>query len=179
MASYYLAVDIGASSGRHILGSLENGRIHLEEIYRFENGMQKKNGHLCWDFEYLFSEILNGMKKCKKLGKIPESVGVDTWGVDFVLVDEAGNRIGDSVGYRDHRTNHIRERLEAVISQEEVYERTGIQFQPYNTLNQLVALSDEKPEELQRARAMLMTPDYFNYRLTGKMRQEYTIATTT
>lgn len=179
MASYYLAVDIGASSGRHILGSLENGKIHLEEIYRFENGMQEKNGHLCWDFEYLFSEILNGMKKCKELGKVPESVGVDTWGVDFVLVDEAGNRIGDSVGYRDHRTDHIRERLEAVISQEEVYERTGIQFQPYNTLNQLVALSEEKPEELQQAHAMLMTPDYFNYRFTGKMRQEYTIATTT
>lgn len=178
MASYYLAVDIGASSGRHILGSLENGKIQLEEVYRFENGMNEKNGHLCWDFEYLFSEIKKGMKRCKEIGKIPESVGIDTWGVDFVLVDSEGKQIGDSVGYRDHRTDHIREHLDSIISQEDLYLRTGIQFQPYNTLNQLMALKEEHPEQLQQAKAMLMTPDYFNYRLTGNMHQEYTIAST-
>ena len=132
MKSYYLAIDIGASSGRHILGSLEQGKMELEEIYRFENGMQEKNGHLCWDFARLFEEIKNGMKKCKELGKIPESVGIDTWGVDFVLLDAKGAMLGDSVGYRDHRTDGIKEKLAPVIGQEELYARTGIQFQPYN-----------------------------------------------
>ena len=84
---YYLAVDIGASSGRHILAHLENGRIILEEIYRFYNGMDTKNGHQVWDTDRLFSEILTGMKKCKEIGKVPETMGIDTWGVDFVLLD--------------------------------------------------------------------------------------------
>lgn len=176
MSNYYLAVDIGASSGRHILGYMENGKLKLEEVYRFENGMQKKNGHLCWDFEYLFSEIKNGMKRCKELGKIPESMGIDTWGVDFVLLDAEGRMIGDSVGYRDHRTDGVEEWLG--ISQEELYERTGIQFQPYNTINQLAAVKKESPEQLEQASVMLMTPDYFNYRLTGNAKQEYTIAST-
>lgn len=175
---YYLAVDIGASGGRHILGSVEGGRMQLEEIYRFENGMQEKNGHLCWDFEYLFSQIKQGMKRCAELGKIPESMGIDTWGVDFVLLDAAGKQIGDSVGYRDHRTDGIKEKLSETISQNELYERTGIQFQPYNTLNQLVALKEETPEQLAKAKVLLMTPDYFNYRLTGNAKQEYTIAST-
>lgn len=174
MKSYYLAIDIGASSGRHILGSIENGKMQLEEVYRFDNGMQEKNGHLCWDFEYLFQEIKNGMKKCSELGKIPESVGIDTWGVDFVLLDAEGRQIGDSVGYRDHRTDGIQEKMNAFISQEALYERTGIQFQPYNTLNQLLALQEEAPEQLAQAKAMLMTPDYFNYRLTCNAKQEYT-----
>ena len=88
MATYYLAVDIGASSGRHILGHMENGKMILEEIYRFENGMVKKDGELCWEFDRLFNEIVNGLKKCKEIGKIPVSMGVDTWGVDFVLLDQ-------------------------------------------------------------------------------------------
>ncbi len=178
MASYYLAVDIGASSGRHILGTLENGKLHLEEVYRFENGMQEKEGHLCWDHSYLVAEIKNGMKRCKELGKIPKSVGIDTWGVDFVLLDENGAQLGDSVGYRDHRTDHVREKLDAVISQRELYARTGIQFQLYNTLNQLLVLKEEHPKQLAKAKALLMTPDYFNYCLTGKLHQEYTIAST-
>ena len=178
MKTYYLAIDIGASSGRHILGSIAQGRMQLEEIYRFENGMEEKNGHLCWDFARLFKEIKNGMKKCKELGKIPKSVGIDTWGVDFVLLDSEGNMLGDSVGYRDHRTDGIKEKLAPIISQEEIYERTGIQFQPYNTLNQLVALKEEAPKQFTQARTMLMTPDYFNYLLTGQAKQEYTIAST-
>ena len=82
MAAYYLAVDIGASSGRHIIGHMENGKIVLEEIYRFENGMVKKDGELCWEFDRLFKEVVNGLKKCKEIGKIPVSMGVDTWGAD-------------------------------------------------------------------------------------------------
>ena len=95
MAAYYLAVDIGASSGRHILGHMENGKMVLEEIYRFENGMVKKDGELCWEFDRLFKEVVNGLKKCKEIGKLPVSMGVDTWGVDFVLLDRAagGHRI--------------------------------------------------------------------------------------
>lgn len=167
MAAYYLAVDIGASSGRHILGSVENGRMQLEEVYRFENGMHEKDGHLCWNVDYLFAEIKNGMKRCAQLGKVPESMGIDTWGVDFALVDAHGTQLGDSVGYRDHRTDGIRGKLDPIIGQEELYGRTGIQFQPYNTLNQLLALKEESPKLLAMADAMLMTPDYFNYRLTG------------
>ncbi len=178
MAAYYLAVDIGASSGRHILGSVENGRMQLEEVYRFENGMHEKDGHLCWNVDYLFAEIKNGMKRCAQLGKVPESMGIDTWGVDFALVDAHGTQLGDSVGYRDHRTDGIRGKLDPIIGQEELYGRTGIQFQPYNTLNQLLALKEESPKLLAMADAMLMTPDYFNYRLTGVKKQEYTIAST-
>lgn len=176
--AYYLAVDIGASSGRHILGSVEDGKIRLEEVYRFENGVQEYNGHLCWDVEYLFAEIKKGMKKCREIGKIPESIGIDTWGVDFILLDKEGRRLGDPVGYRDRRTEGIREKLGLVISQEELYRRTGIQFQPYNTLNQLAALREEAPELLRQADLFLMMPDYLNYRLTGVARQEYTIAST-
>ena len=104
MQQYYLAIDIGASSGRHILGSVQDGQIVLEEIHRFPNGMSEKNGHRCWDVDKLFQEILTGMKKCKELGKIPVSVGIDTWAVDFVLLNEKDERIGDAVGYRDSRT---------------------------------------------------------------------------
>ena len=87
MATYYAAVDMGASSGRLILGHMENGKIELEEIHRFENGMVKKDGELCWEFDRIFKEIVTGLKKCKEIGKIPVSMGVDTWGVDFVLLD--------------------------------------------------------------------------------------------
>ena len=105
MEKYYLAVDIGASSGRHILGHLENGKIKLEEIYRFENGMDHKDGKLLWDVNRLFGEILNGMKKCKELGKLPVSMAIDTWAVDYVLLDEKDQILGDTYGYRDHRTD--------------------------------------------------------------------------
>ena len=88
MATYYAAVDMGASSGRLILGHMENGKIELEEIHRFENGMVKKDGELCWEFDRIFKEIVTGLKKCKEIGKIPVSMGVDTWGVDFVLLDK-------------------------------------------------------------------------------------------
>jgi len=105
MKKYYLAVDIGASSGRHILGHLENGKIELEEIYRFENGMDHKDGKLLWDVNRLFGEIVAGMKKCKELGKIPVSMAIDTWAVDYVLLDEKDQILGDTYGYRDHRTD--------------------------------------------------------------------------
>ena len=106
--TYYLAVDIGASSGRHMLSHLEDGKLVLEEIYRFPNGMTEKNGHKVWDVERLFAEILNGMKQCVRLGKIPHSMGIDTWAVDYVLLDGQGGRIGDAAAYRDGRTQGMK-----------------------------------------------------------------------
>ena len=95
MSTYYLAIDIGASSGRHILGWIEDGKIQLEEVYRFPNGNVKKNGHRCWDHESLCENIVQGMKRCAEIGKIPSYLGIDTWGVDFLLLDEQGAVVGD------------------------------------------------------------------------------------
>ena len=177
---YYLAIDIGASSGRHILGSIQDGKIILEEVYRFSNGMEEKNGHLCWNHERLFAEIIAGMKKCGEIGKIPVSVGIDTWGVDFVLLDEDNQVIGDIVGYRDSRTNGMDEELyKNVITEDALYERTGIQKAIYNTIYQLYALKQQNPEQLEAAKTFLMTPNYFNFLLCGEKGNEYTLATTT
>lgn len=178
MQRCYLAVDIGASSGRHILATLENGKIKLSEVYRFQNGMQEENGALCWDFDRLFAEIKQGMKKCKEIGKIPVSMGIDTWGVDFVLLDSEDQVLGQTVGYRDSRTQGMDKSIEAIIPQEKLYERTGIQKQVYNTIYQLQAIKEKHPEHLERAESILMTPDYFHFLLTGVKKMEYTIATT-
>ncbi|MCR4727289.1 MAG: rhamnulokinase [Lachnospiraceae bacterium] len=175
---YYLAIDIGASSGRHILGSIKDGKIETEEVYRFKNGNITKDGELVWDVDGLFAEIKAGMKKCAELGKIPESMGIDTWGVDFVLLDENDKRIGNAVAYRDSRTEGIEPEVYKIISEDNLYARTGIQRQPFNTIYQLMALKVKKPEYLKRAKALLMIPDYFNFLLTGIKAQEYTNATT-
>ena len=113
---YYLAVDIGASSGRHILGSVENGKMKLEEIYRFENGFYVKNGSKYWDTERLFGEIVNGMKKCREIGKIPKSIAIDTWGVDYALLDADGNLTDDVFCYRDSRTDGMAEESSKTFS---------------------------------------------------------------
>ncbi len=178
MGKYFLAIDIGASSGRHILGSLEDGKIQLEEIYRFWNGMDKKDGSLCWDVDRLFNEILAGMKKCKEIGKIPESVGIDTWGVDFVLLDGADNIVGQTIGYRDHRTDGMDAEVYKLIPEEELYSRTGIQKAIYNTIYQLMAVKCKHPDWLEKAESMLMIPDYFHFKLCGNKVQEYSEATT-
>ncbi|MCI9151158.1 MAG: rhamnulokinase [Lachnospiraceae bacterium] len=178
MGNYYLAIDIGASSGRHILGHIEHGRMELLEVYRFENGLVERNGHLCWDLEKLFTEIVAGLKKCGELGKIPVSVGVDTWGVDFVLLDGNDKVLGDTVGYRDGRTRGMDEKVYEIISEEDLYARTGIQKAIFNTVYQLMAVKQQHPEHLEQAQAMLMIPDYFHFLLTGIKGQEYTEATT-
>lgn len=176
---YYLAVDIGASSGRHILGCIRDGRIELEEVYRFDNNLSEKNGHLCWDLEQLFQEILKGLKCCGELGKAPASMGVDTWGVDFVLLDKQGNSLGDAVAYRDARTDGMDAAVSELIPPEELYSRTGIQKQSFNTIYQLMAIKKQSPEFLKQASRLLMIPEYFHWRLTGKAVSEYTNATTT
>ena len=178
MDRYYLAVDIGASSGRHMLASMKDGKMHLEEVYRFPNGMDDKNGTLCWDVDRLFTEIKNGLKKCKEIGKIPVSMAIDTWGVDYVLLDKDDRILGDTVGYRDSRTEGMDEKVYEVIPQDELYARTGIQKQIFNTVYQLMAVKESHPEYLEQAESILMIPDYFHFLLTGVKKNEYTNATT-
>jgi len=172
-----LAIDIGASSGRHVLGWLENGRLRLREMHRFENRQIRRGGHDCWDLEALWTGVLDGLKACREAA--PASVGIDTWAVDFVLLDGQDRLIGDAVAYRDARTQGMDEAARALISPEALYARTGIQKQPFNTLYQLLALQREHPEQLEQARTLLMMPDYLNFLLTGVKKQEYTNATST
>jgi len=179
MGRYFLAIDIGASSGRHILGSFENDKIELEEVYRFWNGMDNDNGTLYWDVDRLFKEIITGMQKCKELGKIPESVGVDTWGVDFALLDKDDNLLGKAVGYRDHRTDGMDDEVYKIIPEDDLYARTGILKAIYNSIYQLMALKQQNPELLNKAETLLTMPDYFHFKLSGKKVQEYSEATTT
>ena len=179
MQKYYLAVDIGASSGRHILGWMEQGRMRLEGVYRFENKMENCGGRLLWNTEKLFTEIVNGMKKCGKLGKIPESMSIDTWAVDYVLLDEKDQLLGDTYGYRDSRTDGMDKLVYQKIPETELYARTGIQKQSFNTIYQLMAVKQQQPELLRRAKTFLMLPDYFQFLLTGKKCSEYTNATST
>ena len=176
---YYLAIDLGASSGRHILGHLENNKIILQEIYRFENGMVERNGRLCWDYDRIFREILAGMKRCAEMGIVPASVGIDTWGVDFVLLDADDRVLGDTVAYRDSRTQGVDAKVYERIPEAELYARTGIQKLPFNTIYQLYAVKLQEPELLERAARLLMVPEYLNFLLTGQKKNEYTDATTT
>ncbi len=176
---FYLAVDIGASNGRHIVSHVEDGRIVLEEIYRFENTQIQRNGHDCWDVEALWGHILEGLRACKARDRIPVSMGIDTWAVDFLLLDGEGRPLTDAVAYRDKRTEGMREALEPVLPFAEHYAKTGIQYQPFNTVYQLAALKKEHPEQLEAAERLLMIPDYFHYRLTGEAANEYTNATST
>ena len=176
---YYLAIDIGASSGRHILGHVEDGKLVLEEVYRFDNLQVHKNGHDCWDMDNLWNGIIGGLKACKEVGKIPITVGIDTWAVDYVLLDENDEVIGDAVAYRDSRTEGMKDVVNAIIPADGLYSRTGIQYQPFNTVYQLMALKREHPEQLEKAKWMLMIPEFFNFKLTGVKQNEYTNASST
>ena len=174
----YLAVDIGASSGRHIVGYVKDGKIALEEVYRFENSQVVRNGHECWDLESLARHVIAGLKAAKDAGWTPESVGIDTWGVDFVLVNEVGLPVGDAVAYRDRRTEGIPEYVDGIVPFAELYARTGIQKAVYNTIYQLVALKRENPAAFDKAHRLMFIPDYLHFVLTGKMVNEYTEAST-
>jgi len=178
MSKYYLAVDIGASSGRHMLGQLVDGKMKLEEVYRFSNEFINKDGHLCWDVKRLFGEIINGLKACKAMGKIPSHMGIDTWGVDYVLLDEDDKILGNSYGYRDSRTNGMDAKVYEHISPADLYARTGIQKMIFNTVYQMMAVKEQTPSDMEQAQSMLMIPDYFHFLLTGVKKMEYTNATT-
>ncbi len=174
-----LAVDIGASNGRIIAGYMEEGKLKIEEIHRFPNRMEYKNGHYCWNVDRLFAEIKEGIKKCPDKGFDPESIGIDTWGVDFVLLDGNDQLLTDAVAYRDPRTDGMMEEVLSIVPKELLYSKTGIQFQKFNTVYQLYYLKKHHPEILEKAKTFLMIPDYLNFLLTGKKVNEYTNATTT
>ena len=175
--NYYLAIDIGASSGRHILGYIDNGRLKLEEIHRFENYITNQNSTLVWDIEHLVNEVKKGIAKCKEIGKIPCTVAIDTWGVDYVLLDENRKEIKPCNCYRDSRTSAVIDEVESLVSPTELYAKTGIQKQNFNTIYQLYA--DKKNGKLLNAKYFLMMPEYLSFKLTGVYKNEYTNATTT
>lgn len=172
---YYLAIDMGASSGRHIVGYLKDGQIALDEVYRFGNGMDKVDGHLVWDTERLWSEIKTGIKLA--LNKYPqiESVAIDTWGVDYVLL-KGDQTVLPHYAYRDGRTADAITQVHAIVPFDELYRWTGIQFQTFNTIYQLYA--DKLSGRLDGVTDFLMLPEYFTYRLTGIKMKEYTDAST-
>lgn len=175
--TYHLAIDIGASSGRHILGYVKNEKLVLEEIHRFENYIKNENGTLIWDIEHLVSEVIRGVAKCKEIGKIPSTIAIDTWGVDYVLLDKDKKEILPAVSYRDRRTDMVQNEVEQIISQQELYAKTGIQKQNFNTIYQLWC--DKKSGKLDNAEYFLMIPDYLSFKLTDVIKNEYTNATTT
>jgi rhamnulokinase len=175
----FLAVDIGASSGRHILGCVKDGKIELEEVFRFENSQISQNGHDCWDIERLVSSVKEGIDIALSKGDV-ESIGIDTWGVDFVLLDKDLNLCSDAVAYRDSRTAGADKEIESeVLSFAELYSRVGIQKTPFNTIYQLWALKKECPAAFEKAEHFLMVPEYLNFRLTGNIVHEYTDSSTT
>ena len=174
-----LAVDIGASSGRLIASHLEDGRLNLKEIHRFENKMVQKNRQFCWELDRLFVEIKKGIHKCSEMGLSPDSIGIDTWAVDFVLLDEFNKPLTDFVAYRDSRTDGMMDEVFKTFMKERLYLETGIQFQKFNTIYQLYSIKQHHPEILEKATSFLMIPDYFNFLLTGKKANEYTNATST
>jgi rhamnulokinase len=172
----HIAVDIGASSGRLLLGQLQDGRLRLRELHRFANRFYRRDGHDYWALDALLAEILVGLGKAKQNGVVRCTLGIDTWGVDYVLLDEAGERVHEVYAYRDARTDGAPDRLHRLISRTEVYRKTGIQEQPFNTLYQLFV---HDPEERSRATAILLIPDYLYYRLSGVQQSEITNASTT
>jgi len=175
----YLAIDIGASSGRHIIGNLKEGNISLEEVYRFDNSQVRKDGHDCWDLAKLVSSVKAGIDAALAKGPV-ESIGIDTWGVDFVLLDKDLQLCSDAVAYRDKRTEGADAEIESkVLSFAELYRRVGIQKTSFNTIYQLWALKKEHPEQLERAEHFLTIPEYLNFALTGKIVHEYTDSSTT
>ena len=176
MKKYYLAIDIGASSGRHIVGLEEDGKIITEEVFRFPNGTKTQCGHLVWDIDNLFKNVKEGIKRA--LSKYPQiqSLAIDTWGVDYVLMTESGPFM-PCLAYRDSRTKSVIDEVHSIIPFEELYSKTGIQFQPFNTIYQLY--EDKKRKRLSVVTDFLMIPEYLNYLLTGVKKKEYTNATTT
>lgn len=176
MKNYYLAIDIGASSGRHIVGWTERGIITTEEVYRFPNGVKERDGRLAWDIAELYENVLRGIQEAFLRFPRIESLAIDTWGVDYVLMRD-DKEILPCVSYRDSGTEKVIDEVHRHISFNQLYERTGIQFQPFNTIYQLY--NDLKSGRLAGVTDFLMIPEYLGYKLTGVKMREYTNATTT
>ena len=172
---YYLAIDIGASSGRHIVGWMENGVLKTQETYRFKNGVEEQNGHLVWDIEHLVKEVKAGIEVTRKEFEL-ESLSIDTWGVDYVLMKH-DQELLPVYAYRDSRTERVMDEVHSIVPFEQLYEHTGCQFQPFNTIYQLY--DDKKQGRLEGVTDFLMIPEYLMYKLTGVKKKEFTNATTT
>ncbi len=176
---YFLGFDLGASSGRAMLGTLSGGKLELTEIHRFTNQMQLINGHYFWNIFSLFNELKTGLKKCvKEYGIQPESIGVDTWGVDFVHLTKEGLILSLPFAYRDSRTNTSMDDLFQVVPQEEVYAQTGIQFMQFNSLFQLFSMVKDQSSLLEITDSILFMPDALNYLFSGVKKSEFSIAST-
>ena len=177
--SFFLAFDLGAESGRTILGRLEKGRLVTRELTRFPNGPVQVQGHLHWDIQALFEEIKKGIGAgLAESGSRLTSLAVDTWGVDFGLLSPDGTVLGPPYAYRDSLFRGAMEEFLTLFPREKIYERTGIQFLPFNTLFQLYSVSRRRPELIGPAGALLFMPDLFSYLLTGRKGAEFTIAST-
>ena len=174
----FLAVDIGASGGRTILGSYADDIVSLREISRFPNGMTAIHGRYHWDIFHIFENIKTGIKDAFNQNEIPESVGIDTWGVDYGLLDKAGHILELPYAYRDHRTDGIMKEFFKILPKEKLYELTGIQFLQFNTIFQLYAAVRDKLPIMDIAEDLLFIPDLLNYLLSGVKKSEFTFATT-
>ncbi len=175
---YFFAVDLGATSGRTIIGGLKDGKIELEELTRFDNNLIEVNGHFYWDIYALYFEIIKGLKEAKRQNINITSIGIDTWGVDFVCIAEDGS-VSQPIAYRDpHTFDAMDDYLENVMSREKVYDVTGIQFMNFNSIFQLYAMKRAGNSALKNAQKILFIPDALSYMLTGNMVCEYTIAST-
>lgn len=173
----HLAIDIGASSGRHIAAWREDDELKMKEVYRFSNLPDERDGHLVWNLDRLCREVVGGLKACKEQGIVPDSVGIDTWAVDYVLLDSQDQPILPLYCYRDSRGAEGAELAHKVIPFEKLYERTGIQFQPFNTIYQLCW--DKAHGRLDNAADFLMLPEYLSFYLSGVKAHEYTNASST
>ncbi len=174
----FLAFDLGAESGRAILGQLEDGHLSVNQLSRFANEMENVGNHLRWNVDKLFSDMADALSLCAERGVVPASAAVDTWGVDFGFLGRDGKLLEQPFSYRDHRTDGMMEKFFELVPRRKVYELTGIQFMQLNTLFQLFAASRMTPALIGRASSVLFMPDIFNHLLTGEVRTEYTIATT-
>ena len=176
---YYFAVDLGATSGRTILGTLDNGRLEQEEITRFPNNLIETGGHFYWDIYALYFEMIRGLKEMGRRGVPITSIGIDTWGVDFVFIGDDGAILRNPMAYRDpHTFGRMEEYLCHVVPQREVYDITGIQFMNFNSLFQLYAMQQDGNSALRACRKILFMPDALSWMLTGEAVCEYTIAST-
>jgi rhamnulokinase len=178
LASRHLAFDLGAESGRALLGSLDDGRLAVREIHRFPNGMLRLRGHCHWNLYRLFEQVKEGLRLAARAGDAPQSIGVDTWGVDFGLLDRDGDLLGLPYAYRDSRTAGAMDSFFRKVPRERVYELTGVQFLPFNSLFQLESMVRDRSPLIEAAADLLFMPDLFHYLLAGAKATEFTFATT-
>lgn len=176
---HFFAVDLGATSGRTIIGTIENGKMSLEELTRFDNNLIETGGHFYWDIFALYNEVINGLRLVAKRQIEIQSIGIDTWGVDFVCVGSDGAILRNPLAYRDpHTVGKMEEYFEKKVARDEVYNITGIQFMNFNSLFQLYAMDEAGNTALRNADKVLFVPDALSYMLTGNAVCEYTIAST-